>query len=339
MKRKRIWFVGPRQLEVRDEELSDPDPDCVLVQVALTGVSAGTEMLVYRGELPDPTAEDVDPVMRGLMYPTPFGYCAVGRVAELGPGIDAHWNDRLVFAFQPHASAYAARPDALLAVPEDVAPQDAVFLANMETAVTLVQDSAPLVGERVLVLGQGTVGLLAASLLHEFPLACLVTADLHAVRRAASLGVGVTATLDPADPDFMDRARSYTQGAGFDLVLELTGNPKALDNAIGATAFSGRIVVGSWYGRQRATLDLGGRFHRSRIRLLASQVSTIAPELSGRWDKKRQYEVAWDAIRRIRPARWITHRFAVDRAGEAFHLLDTAPQTVIQVVLEYGAAR
>ncbi len=229
-------------------------------------------------------------------------------------------------------------PTGLLAVPEDIPPSDAVFLANTETAVNLSHDAAPLLGERVLVLGQGTVGLLTSSLLARFPLGCLVTADLHPVRREASAQVGVTAVLDPADLDFVERARSYTQGMGFDVVLELTGNPKALDHAVASTAYSGRIIVGSWYGRKPLALDLGGRFHRSRIRMLASQVSTIAPELSGRWDKQRRFDVAWEAIRRIQPSRWITHRFAFERADEAYRLLDSVPQTTIQVVLECTAS-
>ncbi len=337
MKRKSIWFLGPRQVEVRDDQLPPPGSDCVLVRVQVMGVSAGTEMLVYRGEIPDSADADVDPVVRGLHYPTPFGYCSVGIVTDLGADIAAEWKNRLVFGFQPHASCYTAPPGGLLAVPEDISPQDAIFLANTETAINLAHDAAPLVGERVLVLGQGTVGLLTASLLADFPLACVVTADLHPVRREASAQMGVTAVLDPADPDFVERARSYTQGMGFDAVLELTGNPKALDHAVASTAYSGRIVVGSWYGRKPLALDLGGRFHRSRIRMLASQVSTIAPELSGRWDKARRFGVAWEAIRRIRPSRWITHRFPVERADEAFRLLDTAPQSTIQVVLESAA--
>jgi 2-desacetyl-2-hydroxyethyl bacteriochlorophyllide A dehydrogenase len=338
VRRRALWFIGPRRLEIRDDELSTPDSDHVLVQVELTGISAGTEMLVYRGELPEVVAADLDPVVRGLEYPTPFGYCSVGRVVELGDKVEAAWNDRLVFAFQPHASAYISAVDALVAVPDGVLPTDAVFLANLETAVNLVHDAAPLLGERVLVLGQGTVGLLTAALLRDLSLACLVTADLHRVRRDASAQLGVKAVLDPADPDFVAQARSLSEGAGFDAVIDLTGNPGALNLAVEATAFSGRIIVGSWYGRRRAELDLGGRFHRSRIRLQSSQVSTIAPELSGRWDKKRRFEVAWDAMRRIGPGRWITHRFPVERADEAFRLLDAAQQSTIQAVFEYSDA-
>jgi threonine dehydrogenase-like Zn-dependent dehydrogenase len=109
-----------------------------------------------------------------------------------------------------------------------------------------------------------------------------------------------------------------------------------LNEAIELTAFSGRIVVGSWYGEKRGELNLGGSFHRSRIKLISSQVSTIAPELSGRWDKSRRFEVAWSALQRIRPEKWITHRFPLEKAAEAYHLLDENPQETIQVVFEYS---
>jgi 2-desacetyl-2-hydroxyethyl bacteriochlorophyllide A dehydrogenase len=338
VKRKAVWFLGPRQLEVREELLRAPGPQDVLVRAEYSGISAGTEMLVYRGELPELIEADLDPVARGLQYPTPFGYCSVGRVVAVGEGIDPASTNSRVFAFQPHASSFVAPLGEMVSVPEDIPPVDAVFLANSETAVNLLHDAAPLLGERVLVLGQGVVGLLTAALLQNLSLACVVTADLHPARRRASAELGVSAVLDPAEPEFVSKAWSLTQGDGFDAVLELSGNPSALNLAVETAAFGGRIIVGSWYGRKRAPLDLGGRFHRSRIRVLSSQVSTIAPELSGRWNKRRRFQVAWETIRRIRPSRWITHRFPVERAEDAFKLLDASQQDTLQVVFEYGAA-
>ncbi len=121
----------------------------------------------------------------------------------------------------------------------------------------------------------------------------------------------------------------------FDLTFELTGSPSALDDAIAMTTFSGRIVIGSWYGEKRANVDLGSAFHRSRIKIISSQVSTIAPELSGRWDKSRRFNVAWEALRRIQPQKWITHRFPIDKAEDAYRLLDENPQETIQVIFNY----
>jgi 2-desacetyl-2-hydroxyethyl bacteriochlorophyllide A dehydrogenase len=348
MQRRRIYFTAPRQVELREEPLPDPGPDEVLVETVCSAVSAGTEMLVYRGQFPA-GAEAVDSISSGLRYPTPYGYASVGRVTQAGKSVGGEWVDRLVFAFQPHGSHFIASPESLFPVPDSLSPEAACFLPNMETAVNLLQDAAPIFGERVLVLGQGVVGLLVTALLGEFPLEVLLTADCYPLRREASLAAGANASLDSASDDFCEAAlrhchsillpdreqRDTAKRGGFDLTFELSGNPSALDDAIAVTAFSGRIVIGSWYGEKRAPIDLGGAFHRSRLKLIASQVSTIAPELSARWDKSRRFAVAWEALKRIRPEKWITHRYPFDRACDAYPLIDERPQDAIQVMFNY----
>jgi threonine dehydrogenase-like Zn-dependent dehydrogenase len=203
----------------------------------------------------------------------------------------------------------------------------------METAVNLVQDGAPVFGERVLVFGQGIIGLLTASLLTEFPLDALVSADCYALRCNSS-PVSSGFSLDPYAPGFRKAAMQLLK-QGADLTFELSGNPTALNDAIALTAYSGRIVIGSWYGEKQVEVKLGGTFHRSRIKLISSQVSTIAPELEGRWNKARRFETAWKALKRIKPEKWITHRFAIDDAEKAYKLLDENPPDTIQVIFDY----
>ena len=156
----------------------------VLVETICSAISAGTEMLVYRGQFPHLT--DVhDNVSSDLNYPLPYGYACAGRVVEAGKFVNREMVNKLVFAFQPHASHFIARADSLITIPDFLSPETACFLPNTETAVNLVQDGAPILGERVLVLGQGVVGLLTASLLSEFPLESLVTVDNFELRRKA----------------------------------------------------------------------------------------------------------------------------------------------------------
>jgi 2-desacetyl-2-hydroxyethyl bacteriochlorophyllide A dehydrogenase len=337
--RHTLFFTAPRQIEIREEPIPEPRDDEVLVETLCSAISAGTESLVYRGDFPQ-LKDAHDSLSSELKYPLAYGYACVGRVMEIGKLVDREWENRLVFAFQPHTSSFIIHPSSLIPVPQSLSPESACFLPNMETAVNLVQDGAPILGERVLVLGQGVVGLLVASLLAEFPLECLVTADRYELRRNAcqvsgsKFQVPSFASLDPDASDFCSRLSGYAQG-GFDLVYELSGNPSALNDAIAATRFSGRVVIGSWYGAKRAPIDLGGAFHRSRIKLISSQVSTVAPELSARWDKSRRFGVAWDALARIQPERWITHRVPLGRAAEAYRLLDENPQETIQVLLTY----
>jgi threonine dehydrogenase-like Zn-dependent dehydrogenase len=179
------------------------------------------------------------------------------------------------------------------------------------------------------------VGLLTAGLLARFPLACLVTVDPYPLRREASIRQGAHASLEPSTPESTRQIQAFFPD-GADLTFELSGSPVALDQAIGCTGFDGRVVIGSWYGQKRASLDLGGRFHRSRIHLISSQVTTLASSFSGRWTKERRFAVAWEIIRRMRPASLITQRFPLAQAAQAYDLIDNHPETTIQVVLEYG---
>jgi len=331
---KKIYFTAPGQVEVRRAPLPPLARGQMLVETVCSAISPGSEMLVYRGQFPKDLADSHDPLSSELKYPLAYGYACVGRVVKISKEMRHRWLDRLVFAFQPHTSHFLATPDELIPLPDGMSPETACFLPNMETAVNFVQDGRPILGEKALVFGQGIVGLLTAALLTEFPLASLVTCDCYPLRREASLSQGVSDSLDPNASDFHEQARKLLP-SGADLSLELSGSPAALDDAIALTGFGGRVVIGSWYGEKKAALDLGGTFHRSRIKIIASQVSTIMPELRGRWDKARRFEVVMDALERIQPQKWITHRFPIERAEEAYRLLDKYPEETIQVTFEY----
>jgi 2-desacetyl-2-hydroxyethyl bacteriochlorophyllide A dehydrogenase len=337
-KTRTIYFTAPKQIEIREMELPSLREDEVLVEAICSAISAGTEMLVYRGQFPH-LADSHDDLSSDMNYPLAYGYACVGRVIEIGEIVNREWLNKLVFAFQPHSSHFITKTESLIPIPDSLSPESACFLPNMETAVNLVQDGAPILGERVLVLGQGIVGLLTASLLSEFPLESLVTVDRFALRRNALefknqiLKVG-DFRLSTFDPSQTKQIKSILNG-GADLTFELSGSPSALNDAIELTAFSGRIVIGSWYGQKRAEINLGGTFHRSRIKLISSQVSTISPELSGRWDKPRRFDVTWKALERIKPEKWITQRFPIEDADKAYQLLDENPQETIQIIFDF----
>jgi 2-desacetyl-2-hydroxyethyl bacteriochlorophyllide A dehydrogenase len=335
VKRKTLYFTAPRQVEIREETLPALGAENVLVETICSAISAGTEMLIYQGRFPrDLEADSIISSLRGgFKYPLAYGYACAGVVRETGAQVDKSYKDKAVFAFQPHTSHFITTPESLLPLPSALSADSACFLPNMETAINLVQDGAPIFGERVLVLGQGIVGLLTAALLNEFPLDTLVTADRYPLRCNSS-PILPHLSFDPHEPGFrQETMKLLKQGA--DLTFELSGNPAALNDALALTCFSGRIVIGSWYGEKQVEVHLGGKFHRSRIKLISSQVSTIAPELEGRWDKARRFDTAWKALERIQPEKWITHRFAIDDAPQAYRLLDESPQETIQVLLTY----
>ena len=336
-----LYFTAPSQVSVREEPLPPPAPGQVLVQTIVSAISPGTELLIYRGQAPTdiPLDETITALAGTFAFPLRYGYAAVGRVIAVGSAAEEAWQGRLIFAFQPHASHFLGLPEALLPVPDTLSPEEAAFLPNMETAVNFLMDGHPVIGEQVVVFGQGVVGLLTTALLARFPLSRLVTLDHFPWRRERSLALGAHLSLDANAPDALarlqDGLREGHPDTGADLTYELSGNPAALDHAIAVTGFSGRIVIGSWYGRKRADLNLGGRFHRSRLRLISSQVSTLAPEWGGRWTKRRRLQVAWDMLQQLRPAPLITHRFPMAQAGEAYALLDQHPEAALQVLLTY----
>jgi 2-desacetyl-2-hydroxyethyl bacteriochlorophyllide A dehydrogenase len=320
-------------VEVREESFAPPGAGEVVVAARLSAVSAGTEMLVYRGRFPAALTVDasIGALARPFAYPLKYGYAMVGTVVRRGKGVSRAWEGRRVFVLHPHESHFVCPVADLCPLPGTVSDEDAVFLPFMETAVTLLMDGRPLIGEEVAVFGQGVVGLLTTMLLARFPLGRLVTFDRHAVRRERSRQLGAVRSLDPRE----GIGRVFS-GDGADLVFELSGNPAALNLALAATGFAGRVIVGSWYGSAPVSLDLGGRFHRSRIAVAGSQVSTIAPGYQGRWTRQRRLQAALALVAQVRPAGLITHRVPFRDARRAYGLIARHPEEVIQTVLTYG---
>ncbi len=339
--RQAIWFTGPFSVEVRAETLPTPQAGQVLVRTVISAISSGTEKLLYRGEWPpDLPVDETIPALAGrFSYPLRYGYAVVGQVVAAGEGVAKAWLGRLVFSFQPHVSFFVADLADVWPVPDGMSAETAVFLPYMETAVSFLMDGQPMIGEQVAVLGQGVIGLLTTALLTQFPLATLVTLDQYPVRRQWSKKLGATISLDPMEIKTAEQVRAILQTgdsyAGADLVYELSGNPAALDMAIEITGYNGRIVVGSWYGRHPVTLHLGGRFHREHIQLISSQVSHIAPQWNGRWNKHRRLQVAWQMLTHIQPEQFITHRFSLHDAAQAYQSLVQAPQETLQIIFEY----
>lgn len=329
--RESLWFTGPRRVETLSEAMPHPGPTEVMVRTTASAISPGTEMLVYGGLAPThlPADATLPALFGGLAFPLKYGYACVGRVVQCGTAVSAAWLGRRVFAFNPHETHFTTPLEHLHPIPDDVDDDTALFLPNMETAVNFALDGQPRIGEAVAVIGQGVVGLLTTAVLAQFPLAALVAVEPLAERRARALAWGASHALAGAE------AWQVVLPNGADLTYEVSGAPAALNTALALTGFAGRVIIGSWYGQKRAEIDLGGQFHRSRIQLISSQVSTLTPHLLARWTQQRRLQVAWTHLRQVQPARLITQRFPWVQAAEAYTLLDTAPASALQVVLDY----
>lgn len=341
MNRAILYFTAPGLVEIREELLYPPPPGKVLVKTTYSAISAGTELLIYRGLCPhDIPLDETIPSLRGKnIFPLRYGYSCVGKVIALGNNVPDEWEGRNVFSFHPHESHFIADITELFPLPENVFPEEALFLPNMETAINFVMDGGPLIGEHVVVFGQGVVGLLTTALLSMHPLGGLLTVDRYPLRQKESLKSGAGKVFDPEDPYFIDDMINVLKSAdtrdGADLTYEISGSPEALEQAVSITGFDGRIIIGSWFGMKPVNLNLGGKFHRSRIQMISSQVSTLNPDFTGRWSKSRRFSLIWPLLRKIDPVRFITHRFSFPNAAKAYNLLDTQPEKCLQVIFEY----
>ena len=335
MRANALFHVAKRRVEVRGIDLPAPAAGEVLVRSRWSAISPGTEALVFAGDFPADAA--LDPRIASLGgsfdYPFRYGYALVGEVAALGPGVDEALAGRTVFAFHPHQDLAIVPVDDCLPIPEGIAPEAALFLPQVETACNLVLDGGPLVGERVLVFGQGVVGLLTAALLARFPLERLVAIEPLDWRRELSARWGVPEAVDPHDAGAWRALLDGMRGA--DLAFELSGDMGALDRAIEAVGFGGRIVVGSWYGARSRPVDLGGRFHRNRLRIVSSQVSTLDPALGGRWDRARRLALAWRMLGQLRLEGLVSASYPLERCAEAFEAACSRRAGLMQVVFEY----
>lgn len=326
MIRKSLYFTAARRVEVRQEPLGPRGHGQVLVETHLSAVSPGTEKLIYKGEAPKDMLLDarIDALQGNFEFPFKYGYACCGKVKK-APRELKEWEGLTVVALNPHESHFYARPAELVPVPEGLDFEKACLLPLMETAVNLVLDGAPLLGEEVVIFGQGLLGLLLTAALSRFPLSRLITIEPSPRRRAASLRAGAHLSSSPGS----------NKGNGADLVYELSGNPETLQKAVSIAGFGGRVVIGSWYGLRQSDAGLGREFHRNRVTLISSQVSSLAPALTGRWSRERRIGEAWKILGSLDTSRLITHRVPFAEAHRAYEALES-PDASIGIVLTYN---
>lgn len=326
-----MWFPRARSVELRTEQLAATGPDEVRVHAILSAISHGTELLVYRGEVQADLPLDLPTLAGGYGFPLKYGYASVGRVVALGKDVPGLREGDLVFALHPHQDEYVISGSLVRRLPDGTTPEQGVFLANLETAINVVLDARPRLGELVAVFGQGVVGLLVTQLLRRSG-ARVVAVEPSAVRRSFAERCGAEAAVAPGDERVIG---TLSGGRGADIAIEASGSPAALQRAIDGVAPEGTVVVCSWYGAKPVPLDLGGRFHRGRVRVISSQVGRIDPSLAPRWDRERRLALAMELLGTLTLAELITHRFAFTRAAEAYARLDTDAGTTVQTVLVY----
>ncbi len=278
-----FWVRSPAEGEIRSEVLAEPGPGEVLVRTLRSGISRGTETLVFRGEVPASQHAVMRAPFQEGDFPGPvkYGYLSVG-VVEKGP---AALLGRTVFCLYPHQTVYVVPAGAVVRVPDGVPPARAVLAGTVETAVNALWDAAPLVGDRITVVGAGMVGCCVARLLAPFP-GChvqLVDVDPDRVHVAAALGVEFAAPADAA--------------RGRDLVIHASATSAGLALSLELLAPEGTVIELSWYGDREVRLALGGSFHSDRLSIRSSQVGTVAPARRNSRTPSDRLALALDLLR------------------------------------------
>jgi threonine dehydrogenase-like Zn-dependent dehydrogenase len=278
-----FWVAAPGRGEIRDEPLDAAGPGDLVVRTAFTGISRGTEALVFQGRVPESEYERMRAPFQAGAFPAPvkYGYANVGLV-EAGPsGVEG----RHVFVLYPHQTRYVVPASAAHVIPDGVPPARAVLAANLETAINGLWDGVPRIGDRVVVVGGGAVGCLVAWLAGRI-VGCEVTlVDVDADRAEIARALGVAF------------ARPQDAPADADLVVHASGSPAGLALALRVAAVEATIVEMSWYGDSNVPLALGEGFHARRLTIRSSQVGRIPALQAPRWTTARRMAIALALLR------------------------------------------
>jgi threonine dehydrogenase-like Zn-dependent dehydrogenase len=272
-----FWIAAPGRGEIRREMLPEAVEGEVLVRTLFTGISRGTESLIFRGEVPESEHERMRCPFQAGDFPGPvkYGYINVGMVEDGPPHLAGH----RVFCLYPHQTRYVVPESAVHPLPADVPAARAVLAANLETALNGLWDAGPRLGERISVVGGGTLGCLAAWLAGRIPGCRVELIDPAPAREATAQSLGVRyRSPEAATPDA-------------DLVIHASGSPGGLAAALRLAAFEGRVVEMSWFGSTPVPLPLGEGFHQRRLTLISSQVGTVSASMRPRWDHRRRMEL------------------------------------------------
>ncbi|MGE0450896.1 MAG: zinc-binding alcohol dehydrogenase [Vicinamibacterales bacterium] len=278
-----FWITAPGSGEIRAEPIREPERAQARVRTLYSGISRGTESLVFNGQVPvGERARMRAPFQEGdFPAPVKYGYSNVG-VVEAGSD---NLVGRVVFSLFPHQTAFVAPETALHAVPDEVPPERAVLASNMETALNGVWDSDAKPGDRIVVIGGGAVGCLAAWLAGRIPGTEVCLVDVNPARAGIAARLGVTFAAPAEAP------------AEADLVVHASGTSEGLERALQCAGFEATIVELSWFGARTVSLTLGGAFHARRLRIQSSQVGQVATVQRPRWDHARRLRLALSLLR------------------------------------------
>ena len=336
-----VQIVRPRQVSVVGRAVKSPGSHEVLVKSIVSGISAGTEMNVYRGSAPQ-WRERFDPSTRLFLhegepdfaYPIAYGYANVGTIDAIGSEVTRLKRGDVVFTFSPHQDWSIVDASEVVPLPPLRSMEHGVLLANVNTALNGVLDARPALASSLVVIGLGVIGLLVVQLARAAGASYVAAVDPVEHRRMMALRLGASEAFAPS-PTVAEAVRARTANRGADVVVEVSGAPTALNEAIRIVGRDGLVVAMSWYSGSFEGLNLSGEFHHNRVRIHASQVDDVNPGLGPLWSTERRMSAALSLLNTLELDPLFTHRFPVDQAAEAYRCVDDLREGLIQCVLTY----
>lgn len=321
-----FWVTEPGQGEIRSAEIAEPGRGEVRIAAVASGVSRGTETLVFQGRVPASERLRMRSPYQEGNFPAPvkYGYASVGVVEALGPDASAELLGRRVFCLYPHQDRYIVPTSAALPVPASVPDRRAVLAANMETAINAHWDAGVRVGDRVSVVGAGVVGSLVAALAARVPGTTVELVDIDPRRAALAEALGCRFAVP-------DKARGES-----DIVFHASGTEAGLATALGRAAFEAWVIELSWYGDQPVAVPLGEAFHARRLRLVSSQVGSIATSRRARRSHRERLGLALELLADPVFDRLISGESRFEDLPETMTRLASTPDGALCEVVTYG---
>lgn len=339
---KQIMFTGVRQVEVVEVTPAPLKENEILVRALYTGISIGTERTIYRGTAPfynKKFDENLHLFLKSddcsFQYPLLYGYENIGTVVEVGSSVKKFKTGDIVGSYYPHISEYVCPEGALFKLPAALEPKLGVFMALTGVAYNGILDAEILLGETVVIFGAGVVGQIIVQLAKMSGAKQVIMVDLSERRLELAKISGADVTINPAQTDDVAlKIRELTENRGADVVIEASGAIPALQEAIRAVCFQGRVIVVSFLAGEAKNLYLGDEFHHNRIRLISSQACGVNPGLYPRWTSERKFNAALEILPRLKLKHLVSHEFTFEQAAEAYRLCDQCPDETMQVIFK-----
>lgn len=319
-----LWYTAPRVCAIRECALGPLKSDEVLIRSLFSCVSRGTEGLVLRGDVPESEwARMRAPFQEGdFPFPVKYGYANVGEVLD-GP---SHLIGSRVFSLFPHQTVFSLPLEACVPIPASLPSPRAGLAANMETALNALWDGKPSPGDHICVVGGGVVGLLTAYVCQQLPGSTITLIDTNPRRAALAEAFGVAFAQPEQAP------------ADQDLVFHTSATASGLSTALRSAGDGATVIEMSWYGDKRVEVPLGADFHSRRLKLVSSQVGTIAAERLARWTYRRRLETAMSLLDDPVLDRLISHQVPFEDAPDRLPEVLNTPSDVLAALIVYDQA-